>query len=273
MDEDPKVIDQETSVRWLLHLPHCLGCLAHNNSYLFRAWYDLPKDRVEVVARLLKENYPKGLQQPLFFTRDERVLELRLPCGPDKIDHNGGDLDIDSLIVKFCMCLDWPTDEERKGWGIKSEWLEMEFNLSTPEGWQRYLRNRDSKETREPWKTQTTSQPGTNYSQPIKGAQSYKTPQRQASPKEQVTTPITITQDQIPEAVQTAIARFSNGLDSAWMTFQQSFPTMPLPRTGLSRRGGQVVSNVQVADRPESPSGRHASLSPSAAASAGSISP
>ena len=133
------MIDQETSVRWLLHLPHCLSCLAHGNSYLFRAWYDLPKDRAEVVARLFRENYPKDLQQPLFFPQDDRMVELRLPGGPEKIDHNGGDLDVDSLIVKFCMCLDWPTEEERKGWGINSEWLEMEFDLSTPEGWQKML--------------------------------------------------------------------------------------------------------------------------------------
>ena len=139
MEEDPKVIDQETSIRWLLHLPHCLSCLAHNNSYLFPAWYDLPKDRVEFVAKLFRENYPSKLQQPLFFAGDERELELRLPWVPGQLDHNGGDLDVDSLIVKFCLCLDWPTQEERQGWGIKDEWLRMEFDLSTPEGWQKML--------------------------------------------------------------------------------------------------------------------------------------
>ena len=139
MDEDPNVIDQETSLRWLLHLPHCLHCLAHNNSYAFPAWYDLPKDRVENISKLFQSNYPAELQQPLFFAQDDRQLELRLPWVPGETGHNGGDLDIDSLTLKFCLCLDWPTEEEHMGWGINSEWLEMQFDLSEPDGWQEML--------------------------------------------------------------------------------------------------------------------------------------
>ena len=143
MDRDRGVITKELSLRWLRHQPHCRSCLAHDNSYLFPAWYDLSRESVERLARVYEENYPDRTEQPLFFANGDRAMTIRLPRTHDVHNESDGDIDMETLRAEFNICTHWP--EERTPLD-QSRWETHEFDLSTPEGWAAMLKKLPQKE-------------------------------------------------------------------------------------------------------------------------------
>ena len=138
MERDKSLVSKETSLRWLRHQPHCRRCLAHDNSYLFPAWYDLSRKSVERLASMYEQNYPEELQQPLFFANGDREMSIRLPRTHDVHQDSDGEINMDTLEVQFSVCTRWPEDQNLKR-GEKPEWEKYNFNLSAPQGWEQML--------------------------------------------------------------------------------------------------------------------------------------
>ena len=135
MDRDRNYISQDMSVRWLRHLPHCLSCLAHDNSYLFPAWFDISRKDVEKLIARFQQHYPADLQQPLFFPNGDENLSLRLPRTQDVNQEHAGDLDLTTMMIEFNICTFWPEEHS----GADSDWEQHRFGLDSPEGWAQML--------------------------------------------------------------------------------------------------------------------------------------
>ena len=65
-DSDPSWLSQEVGVEWLRHQPYCKQCLAHDNSYLFPAWYSISREDIDKFVELYTTNYPSEIHQPFF---------------------------------------------------------------------------------------------------------------------------------------------------------------------------------------------------------------
>ena len=122
----------------LLHIPHCKNCLANNNSYLFQAWYDISKTKIEKLAGLYARNWPEHLQQPYFFPFDDNKIIIRIIT--HDIDNEGdGELNLDNLLADFFVCTFWPEQEDLTNWSAEDMIEEYKFDLSEDFGWQQLL--------------------------------------------------------------------------------------------------------------------------------------
>ncbi len=139
-------ISQRETAEWLMHLPHCLSCLTHNNSYLFPAWYDLSRDQAGRVADAYVDNYPPRLQQPFFYMHEDRLMMIRLNTH-DTDNDSDGELNLDTMTAEFNICVqDDRTTTAGTGRVTCEEYMEdgwkfekYRFNLSQPEAWQKML--------------------------------------------------------------------------------------------------------------------------------------
>lgn len=141
MESDPNWMTQEMMVRWMRHVPHCAGCIQHDNSYLFPAWYDISDEQMERLIKLYTENYPENLQQPWFSVVGDGLFTLRLPrtCCCDDCDDSCTDFDANTLkgnIVAICG-IRAARDGNRvdRPFNIRN----YPIDLSTPEGWKQML--------------------------------------------------------------------------------------------------------------------------------------
>ena len=133
-ERNPNLLTQEETIEWLLHQPHCKGCLQHNNSYLFAAWYDISKADVENVAELLRKYYPANLQQPIFFAGHDGLLDMRLPKYWDDTEDTICDLDLATMKLDCSLIRRKENDDD------PFFMYSMEFDLSRESGWNGLLK-------------------------------------------------------------------------------------------------------------------------------------
>ena len=139
-------ISQRETAEWIMHLPHCLSCLSHNNSYLFPAWYDLSREDAARIADLYVDHYPPGIRQPFFYMHSDRLMMVRLETHDTDNDCDGR-LDLDTMTVEFNICVqDDRNTTTGTGLAPYEEFLEEDwkyeryrFDLSQPEGWEQML--------------------------------------------------------------------------------------------------------------------------------------
>ena len=128
-------------IDYLKHQPFCKVCLAHDNSYLFRAYYDISRWQVENLVSAYDAYYPEHLTQPIFHPWDNGRMWMRMQNTPDILykGEDEGEIKLESLEVEFTLCLWWPKDDDGM-LGKHSNWVTYKFDLSREAGWREMLR-------------------------------------------------------------------------------------------------------------------------------------
>ena len=137
---------QREVTEWLMHLPHCMRCLCHNNSYLFNAWYELSREDAARVAGIYVDNYPPGLRQPFFYMNGDQLMIIRLETH-DIHNDGDGEIDLTTMQAEFHICIRddegkasqgtvEPEDRHEDG-GYTFE--TYRFNLGVHKGWEQML--------------------------------------------------------------------------------------------------------------------------------------
>ena len=124
-------------VDYLLHTPHCAGCLQHDNSYKFPAYYDISMEQVSYLAELYTKYCPENIQQPRFFPWGDRQVVMRLAQTYDSDDEHDGELDLDSMVVSFHVWESLPSFNKETGEEGSEPWIldSYMFDLKEESGW------------------------------------------------------------------------------------------------------------------------------------------
>ena len=131
---------KETTLKWLRHQPYCSHCLAHNNSYLFPAWYACKKEDIEHLAELYEKYYPAELQQAMFYMWDDDSVEIRLPKIDFSVSDFEGEINLKTMIAQFDIITSSPYKDNREKTDEPFVVENFMFNLKEESGWLGMLR-------------------------------------------------------------------------------------------------------------------------------------
>ena len=122
-------VTQQEVLQFMLHQPHCRRCLAHDNSYAFPAWYDIPRPLVDKLAAMYAAHFPSDVAQPFFHPFGDRHYMMRLHTVPDIGNDMDIQIDLDTLQAEFYWIESDDEDEDH----------EFHCDLSQESGWNAML--------------------------------------------------------------------------------------------------------------------------------------